>query len=283
MQAQQRHLLQVQYTDLIIGEVIATLEEAGIYGETLIVVAADHGTADIPNVGHRRVITPDTVGHIAAIPLFVKLPGMTKTGVDDYRAETIDVLPTIADVLDLDIPWTVDGTSLVATTRPERPTTTMRGTRGDVTFDDDGEEKLAVARWRERWFDSGDPFSLVPHGFGHLLGVPLEGLEVIDDQSLSIRVNNATRYHDLDLRSDPFPAQITGSLVRATDGPTGDVVLAIAVNGTVQAVVRTYSEDGSTGFQAMLPIRAFQTGANDIEILLVDDSGAALVFHRPTA
>jgi len=282
MQAQQRYLLQVRYTDLIIGEIIATLEETGIYEEALMVVLADHGTADIPNVVHRRVITPDTVGHIAAIPLFVKLPGMTKTGVDDYRAETIDVLPTIADVLDLEIPWTVDGTSLVATTRPERPTTTMRGTRGDVTFDDDGEEKLAIARWREVWFDSGDPFSLVPHGFGHLLGVPLDDLEVVDDQSLSIRVNNATRYQDLDLRSDPFPAQITGSLVRTTNSPTGDVVLAIAVNGTVQAVVRTYNEDGSTSFQAMLPIWAFQTGANHVEIVLVDDSGAELAFHRPT-
>jgi hypothetical protein len=271
MQAYQRHLIQVQYTDSIVGELIANLEESGRYDDALVVVAADHGTADIPNVEHRRVITPNTVGHIAAVPLFVKLPGMIETGIDDYRAETVDILPTVADVLDLDIPWNVDGTSLLASVRPERTTTTMFGPKGEVTFGTDGTEKLEVAAHREEWFLSGDPFSLVPPGFGELLGVQLDEMEIVDDDSLSIRIDNSDWYESVELDQDPFPARLTGTITDSTGGGE-EAILAVSLNGRVVAVVRTYSGEGPVRFQAMLPRHAFRTGPNQIEVVRVPGS-----------
>ena len=67
----QRHLLQVGYADHIVGEVIGGLEDAAIYEDSLVVVVADHGISIKPGVSHQRKITDDTVGEIAAIPLFV--------------------------------------------------------------------------------------------------------------------------------------------------------------------------------------------------------------------
>jgi hypothetical protein len=49
------------------------------------------------------------------VPLVVKPPatGVVADHRDDRTAETIDILPTIADLLDTELPWEVDGTSLV--------------------------------------------------------------------------------------------------------------------------------------------------------------------------
>ncbi len=279
-QAYQRHLLQVQYTDGVVGEVISALESAGIYDETLLVIMADHGTADIPEVEHRRVITPETVGHIAAVPLFIKLPGMSAHGIDDYRAETTDVLPTVADILDLEVPWTVDGTSLVAATRPERSSTTMMGSQGPVTFDSTGAEKLAVARWKIGWFGSGDPYQLAPIGHRDLLGLPLASLSVVHDEALTFRLDHPGWYRDVDLSGDPFPSLLTGSVSRQS-GDVGDLVLAIGLNGRIEAIARTHEGEGSTArFQAMLPHDAFHQGENEIDLILVEGRGVARSYHH---
>ncbi len=97
-QGYQRHLLQVGYADKIVVDLIARLESQGMYDDALIVIMADHGVAVRPDIFHRRWATEDTIGDIAAIPLFIKRPHQDAGGTDGYRAEIIDVLPTITDV-----------------------------------------------------------------------------------------------------------------------------------------------------------------------------------------
>lgn len=270
MQAYQRHLLQVQYADTIVGRIIATLESRGVYDDALILIVADHGAADAPDIDFRRAITDATVGHIAAVPMFLKMPGEKDGHVDDYRAETTDVLPTIADVLGMTVPWEVEGTSLLSTDRPTRTSSTMIGSRGSVTFDASGNEKLEVAAWKESWFLDGEPFGLAPRGYHDLLGTSLASLRPTDDTGLEVQIRRASQYSDLDPTAEPFPAQVTGTLTGSA-AFNGDVVLAISLNGRVEAVVRTFDTDGrTTSFQAILPPEAFRAGANRIEVVLVD-------------
>ena len=42
-------------------------------------------------------------------PLIVKAPGQTDARIDDSNMQTIDIVPTIADLVGVDIPWDVDG------------------------------------------------------------------------------------------------------------------------------------------------------------------------------
>jgi hypothetical protein len=42
-------------------------------------------------------------------PLIVKAPGQTEPRVDDANVESIDVLPTLAAAIGVDLPWPVDG------------------------------------------------------------------------------------------------------------------------------------------------------------------------------
>ena len=48
---------------------------------------------------------------LAFVPFFVKLPGERKGQVVDRHVRIVDVLPTIADALDVELPWKVDGRS----------------------------------------------------------------------------------------------------------------------------------------------------------------------------
>ncbi len=112
LHAHQRHLLQVQYTDRLLGKLLRRLDETGIYDRALIVVVADHGAGFVPGQSARKV-TADNVADIARVPLLVKLPGQTTPKVDLRTARTVDILPTIADVLGIQVPWKLDGTLVV--------------------------------------------------------------------------------------------------------------------------------------------------------------------------
>src|SRR5206468_337222 len=72
---------------------------------------ADEGDSFWPG-GHRRALTTSNIADIAFVPLFVKRPGQRTGAVDDHPVQGVDVLPTIADVLGIRIPWHVDGISV---------------------------------------------------------------------------------------------------------------------------------------------------------------------------
>ena len=74
-------------------------------------VAADHGVA-FPQRRERRRLRRDTAVEIAPVPLLIKAPEPEASGeVDDAWVETIDILPTIFDVLELDPKVKMDGRS----------------------------------------------------------------------------------------------------------------------------------------------------------------------------
>jgi hypothetical protein len=111
------HLLQVGYVDRILGEVVRRLRATGLWNKSLFVVTADEGVSFLPGQ-HERNVNLTNIGDIAPVPLFVKLPSERTGHVDDRSAQTTDIVPTIADVLGMAMPWKVDGKSLL---RPDRP------------------------------------------------------------------------------------------------------------------------------------------------------------------
>jgi Sulfatase len=114
------HLLQVGYADRLLGRVMAHLRRTGLYDRSLLVVAADHGVSFRPGEPLRDV-TAKNVGNIAPVPLFIKRPGGRARGTDHSAAETIDVLPTILDVIGARAPGDLDGVSLLRRVPRDRP------------------------------------------------------------------------------------------------------------------------------------------------------------------
>lgn len=275
-QAYQMHLAQVGYADTILGQLIDNLEEAGTYDETLLVVMADHGVIVRPDTRHRRTVTEDTIGEIAAIPLFIKPPGEHDGGLDTYRAETIDVLPTIADVLGVDVPWSVAGTSLFSDDRPVRTQSQIHGSEGVVTFGVDGSEALAVAARKIEHFGADGPFGLAPVGFRDLLGESPADLESVPTAGATGTIRNESAYRDVDLDGPVIPAWTSGTL-QALDEV--DLVVAVVVNGRIAALTEARTdENGVTTYGAIVPPDAFVDGNNHIAIGIVRSVGDTWTF-----
>ncbi len=275
-QGMQRHLLQVGYADHLLGDVIGALEDAGLYQDAVVVVVADHGIAVKPGVEHQRTITDDTIGDIAAVPLFIKAPGHAGGQIDDRRALTIDLVPTIADVLEADLAWEPDGASLLGP-MPERSETTTVGPSGSVTYGVDGAEKLEVASRIERWFPQGDPYILLPPGSTDMIGEPID-TAALAEAEFRAGIRRASFYNEIDLTSGVVPAQVGGDL---SGNATGSEILAVVVNGRVAAVTRSYLKEERMGYSAMVDPAFFGDGANSIEIVLVSPDGGLLLVPRP--
>jgi hypothetical protein len=262
-QAMQRHFLQAEYADTALGEILDAMVESGIYDEAMIVAVADHGIAVYPDVPHQRRITDETVGEIAFVPLFVKAPGHPGGVIDHRRALTIDIVPTVADVMGFELPYEVEGSSLFGPA-PDRPETTTTGKDSSATFAGDESPKLAVARRLARWFPTGDPWELRPPGAPDLTGQRVGALAT-EETRFYFLLDRPQWYDQVDL-NDMLPARISGKLIGAG---SDEKVLGVAVNGVIGAMTRTYLDGDETEFQAVLPPGLYRQGANDVELVWV--------------
>jgi arylsulfatase A-like enzyme len=105
----------VPYLDFHMGELLDELRRAGLYEEALIVVTSDHGEEFRE---HGRFIHSQPYDETTRVPLFVKLPHSSKAGTRIRRiAESVDVVPTILEVLDLPTPRHTQGESLLGLMR----------------------------------------------------------------------------------------------------------------------------------------------------------------------
>lgn len=97
--------------DAQVGALFDGLERLGAYDDALIIVTADHGEEFHE---HGRFIHSQPYDESIHVPLFVKLPHGRAAGrrVEDL-VETVDLLPTVLDLLQIDPPATVQGRSLL--------------------------------------------------------------------------------------------------------------------------------------------------------------------------
>jgi hypothetical protein len=264
-QGWQRHLFQVGFTDALLGELVARLKSEGIWNRALVLVTADHGVSFLPG-GQRRSITVGNIPDIASVPLFVKYPGQRKGRVDDRHVETIDVVPTIADVLGIRLPYHADGMSL---RHPAHLAgVAVRSRDGKIVR----ESAALVVRRRYqtlarqlKLFGSGDwrrVYAIGPHR--ELLGRAVSALDVRAGSG-SVSIDGESLFRHVDLRSRLSPSHVTGHV----GGTDARLDLAIAVDGRIAAVTRTFQVDGAWRFAAFAPDSAFRQGANSVEVYAV--------------
>lgn len=251
-----RHLLQVGYVDSVVGATISAMEERGLYDAGLVVVVADHGVHFQPDVADMRVTNEQSIGSILPVPLFIKyptgLPGAPAPGtVDDTRAETVDIVPTVLEVLAAPLPDGLDGVSLLGTEASARTSSDLelRGELVDVGVE--GVEKIEMARLKADWFPHGDVWRLVPSPeLASLLDQPLEGFRRSDDPGIRLDFDDQT----------PSPPLVEGQ-VSAPGGLEGDEVVVLTVDGRIRALTKVLGGEASTGRFSFLvdPARPFES------------------------
>ncbi|MCC7172247.1 MAG: sulfatase, partial [Planctomycetes bacterium] len=112
----------VLFADAQVGSVVDELARLGVLDETAIVITADHGEAfgeNGPFWEHDWMF--NTNQHV---PLIVRLPGKAGAGPRvPVPVETVDIAPTLVDLLQLPPMADVHGESLMPWARGERPKT----------------------------------------------------------------------------------------------------------------------------------------------------------------
>jgi len=269
--ALQRYLLQLRYTDALIGQTLDVLQETGRYDESLVVLTADHGVSLTPSGAGSRELGPADPGivELAWVPMFLKPPGQTTGAIDDRNWQHVDLLPTIADYAGVAVPWQVDGISWrrEQRTTPEKtfyPTLDRPGTL-------DGPAGLGRIL--------ADPAAIPPvppAPLPELVGTAVADHPVVDGDAARAEVANADAFRQVDPGSGTVPALVHGTV---PDQVPEDTPLAIAVNGRIGAVVPVVAgPDGERRFAGLVEdTELFTAGRNLLELFLVPDRGT---LHR---
>ena len=277
-QALQRHLLQVGYTDRLLGKLLRTLERTGLYDDALVIVVADHGISFQPG-DTARTTTEQSIAEIAGVPLIIKFPQQKKGRVDLRAARTIDVLPTVADVLGVKLPWTVHGRSLlhrwagprsVAVRR--RDGTVVRASASDV------QRGLGVAQRRKEVFGPSWKSLLAVGLPKQFSGRDVGSTRMTAGLDAHVSFDFADLYEHVDTSSSFLPARITGRVEGIEVSPNQN--LALAVNDRVVAATRCFRIDGVQRFSVLVPETAFRDGFNRLELLSVEGTRSAPRFVR---
>lgn len=96
--------------DKSIGDIVNHLKETGQYDNTLIIFTADHGAMTNRKGYQTKMMMFE---HSARVPFLVKMPRQKEMHKVESPISLIDLLPTIFDAMQVDIPESFDGKSLL--------------------------------------------------------------------------------------------------------------------------------------------------------------------------
>ena len=101
----------VSFVDAQLGLILDALEETGLWESTIVVVLADHGF----HLGEHDQWSKYTLfDPSVGVPLIFRVPGASGNGsVCEEIVELVDLVPTLAELVGLDVPASLEGTSLV--------------------------------------------------------------------------------------------------------------------------------------------------------------------------
>jgi len=276
----QRHLMQVAVADRMIGELIKRLRDTGLYDRSLVAVTADHGMSFNAGQDARANPTEGTAPDVLWVPTFIKRPGQQTGSVNDVNWEHVDLLPTIAGLMNFSVPWPMDGVSWADPTAPQRPRAEKwfyprPGLR--QVFRGPPNQAIALHGVTDRllrpqdgylgWFQFGPHADLVGRRVDSLPAAPGGG---------TARVSGLDDYRRVDPSSGQVPSWVGGQLTgTAPDVPARPTVVA-AINGVIGGVSETFSSAGSdpTWFSAVVPDSLMRPGDNHLQLFVLEAAGS---------
>jgi hypothetical protein len=274
----QRLMLQTAYTDGLLGEMLDRMKQTGLYDDALIVVTADHGVGLTPAT-YARQMDAKNPADLTYVPLFVKLPHQKKGKVDLRNEQQVDLLPTIADVLRLHIPWDVDGQSALGPARKndDKLWYDVPGTPKHIPakdFADRVRTGYAMHIARPELGKAG-LYAVGPLKFW--VGKKISEVAVGPPSPVHAKLLNGLGpfLANVDLATGLVPSMFWGDLDQPL-GPASTWLLA-SVNGTIAgniAAVRGY--DGKFRFVGIADDQYFTAGATDVSLWSVDGT----TLHR---
>jgi hypothetical protein len=272
--AHQAHLLEVGFTDHLLGQIIGALKKDGRWDDTLFVVTADHGAAWTKD-SNRREAETGTMGQIGMVPLFIKAPHQKKGVVVSRPSCTTEIVPKMADILGIALPWEPAGCDrkTIRIDNGTGPLTTLSfaKTIAQRQLYIDQMAKLLGgdgAGW-DRAFKWGR--------YSDLIGTRVDSLPAVTGTSSG--GPKATPDVGSPRNSTFDPEVELNPMLRQRGKITGlgaGVPLAVAANGRIAAVGQTYEDKGKILYSILLPQSSLRDGGNHVVLYkLGGPAGAA--------
>ena len=273
LQAHQRELLQIGLTDKLLGMFIDKLKSADLFDRSLIIVTTDHGASFRPN-DYFRKLSPTNPQDILPVPLFLKRPFQRHGVTSDRNVESIDILPTIADVLGIPIPWETDGRSMFDTSRPER----------DRKIFVDSFEKRTLefpAHYSAKYKALDEMLSVFGSDTGlaslyrigpraSMIGKRVQELGKVRPAEAKLELVSPWIYEDVNPEAPVVPARVKGKITFPA-GKGSDSALAIAINGVVRATTTSHEAGKNVQeFSAMVSPACYRKGENNVAIYIIN-------------
>ncbi|MGC4191618.1 MAG: sulfatase-like hydrolase/transferase [Thermomicrobiales bacterium] len=106
----------ISHLDAQVGRVLDALDRQGVANETIVVYTADHGLA----VGQHGLMGKQNLyQHSITVPLLMRGPGIGPGQRVSQLTANIDLFPTLCALTGIDVPGTVQGTSLLPVLAPD--------------------------------------------------------------------------------------------------------------------------------------------------------------------
>ncbi|MGI9285421.1 MAG: sulfatase-like hydrolase/transferase [Pseudomonadales bacterium] len=282
--AYQRHLLQMSYTDSLVGLLIDRLNEADLFDDAMIVIVADHG-ASFTRGRDRRILSPSNAAEIASVPLLIKYPKQSSAILDNRRVQTIDIFPTILKVLGADYPWNVAGQDLKAANFKEPDVRHVYKVSGRVVALD--ESTLETERVRAKRLK----YDVLPGGnqqeqswysmgrFANLVGAPSRDLWGGKSEH-RVLLDNAMQYENVRLDGTPLPLRVRGVLI-TDQAPQRERDVAIVINDVVAGVTKAIPIGATQSiFSTVVQSSYLLPGRNDVAVGTIAKSNQGIELHH---
>jgi arylsulfatase A-like enzyme len=119
---------QVTMIDGYISRILDALDDSGLAENTLVIYLSDHGDMQGAQGGMLGKSLAGFYDQIVRVPLIMRLPGVIPAGETiDIHTNSVDLLPTIMEFLNMPIPKGVQGRSLRSIIKGRRPNETGYG------------------------------------------------------------------------------------------------------------------------------------------------------------
>lgn len=274
VQSFQRYLLQLGLADRILGRLIKKLKSIDLYDRSILIVTSDHGISFRAGDQWRKV-TSTNYHDIMPILLLSKAPYQSNGEVDDRNIETIDILPTIMNLLDIRAPRLLDGQSALSSSYRERPEKVAfsKSASQRQSFEPRIEKKYEALTRAIRLFGSGRDSLFAIGPYSDLVGSRTTEIASTSTTQLKFELDGSRLWDNVDVDGAFLPVYITGTLFENV--PDHALHLAVSVNGTIAAVTQTYRQNERTRFASMVPQESLIPGRNQIELFIVRAEGDA--------
>jgi len=275
------YLHQLSSVDDLIGKLVARLKAVGKYEDALLIIAADHGVSYKPG-GSRRELGVENAPDILNVPLLVKLPNQLSPVLNEQSVLNLDIVATIADVLDEKVPWENEGHSILADDYlpNENVVFELRASNSQLGVLTISQRISAELPKRYAATESDLNESTVSTKYDKLLGTPIEELHSVSSD-VEVKSGDIAFLNFVNLNSGFLPILVRGELLRVPAEFKAQWI-AIGLNGKIEAVAPLYNMSGDSAkeFRIVLPPRQIKEGRNALDFFLIENSSTGETFIR---